>query len=94
MCTASAACFDTSTCVLLLLAVFYLIYCLPAGIKKEKVDNALPDFDEGKAVDSKDTRGAASDLVTSASAGLELQRTGAAAPPAGPYRVAFLGLPF
>lgn len=75
----------TVASVLLLPAVFYLIYCLPAGIKKEKVDNALPDFDERKAVEAKDTRsGAASELATSPSAGLELQRTGAAAPPAGP----------
>jgi hypothetical protein len=68
--------------------VFYLIYCLPAGIKKEKVDNTLPDFSDGKdaadakAMGSKGTKDA-SDLANSPSAGLELQHTAAAAPPAG-----------
>lgn len=65
--------------------MFYLIYCLPAGIKKEKVDNTLPDFSEGKAADAKGvgTKGDI-DLANSPSAGLELQHTAAAAPPAGP----------
>jgi hypothetical protein len=67
--------------------VFYLIYCLPAGIKKEKVDNTLPDFSDSKVVDEvKGGKGGkgASDLANSPSAGLELQHTAAAAPPAGP----------
>lgn len=67
--------------------LFYLIYCLPAGIKKEKVDNTLPDVSDSKVVDEvKGGKGGkgASDLANSPSAGLELQHTAAAAPPAGP----------